>query len=921
MRLLALLVSLLFLWAAGAAQAATERRIALIIGMGTYQYAPHLINPVNDAQAMARTLTDLGFDVEHRTDIDFRDLSGALRQFGIKAQNADVALIYYAGHGMQVNGRNYLIPVDARLERERDLVYEAMPLDLLLGEVSQARTLGMVILDACRNNPFAERLMDRSGQISRAAQIGLGLARVDDTPKDTLVAMATRADALAEDGEGDNSPYTDALLEYLEVPGLELGLFLRKVRDAVLRTTNGRQEPYTFGSLGAEAFYFNPLPPNEPPVVGALEPLEIGDRQGETALEITGVEDPDGDPLKARITGLPRGGKIQFESRPLLIGDTLTAEQLRHVTFTPDGTMTGHAGPLMFAVEDTRGGIAFGSLFIKIVPSNHPPVVGPERLVRVIAAPLGLEVPTDEDGDDLRITVSAVPDRGVVRNAAGDAVRVGDLLAPNALQRLSFDPGGAQPGDAGAFAYVVEDEEGAKAEGTVRLSILSPDVLDQPAEAQVPPAMAAAESGDMAEEAELAALADPVRATDAAPEAAPSVEAEPTAAAAADDVPGDPEADAAEAAAVAAASVAMRVPEAPEPAGDEETVMMVQTMANLRAAPSLDGRRLAIADRGDLVSVVGGEGGWASVRTDQGLEAFIWAGLLSPPPERPDVNSEAGADEVQIAGALPLRKPPAGSETRGAGTIPAVGVPGPAAEGAAPRIIKDCEDCPQLVVMQPGTFTMGSNREHPTARPAHRVTISEPFAIGRFEVTIGEWQACVDDGACEPVPEASGLPPTLPIHNLDWHDAGAYVDWLADTTGEPYRLPTEAEWEYAARGGSDDAFWWGARAGGGEANCRGCGGPYDRRRPAAVDIFPANGAGLYGTAGGVAEWVADCWTESHQGAPGDGSARVDGACRDRVLRGGSWRNDDSYATSASRFFYDAGVRYIANGLRVARDMR
>lgn len=328
------------------ATAATERRVALVVGMGAYSYAPHLPNPPNDARSMSKKLAKLGFDVDERVDVDFRDLARALREFGIKAQMADVAVFYYAGHGMQVDGENYLILIDARLERERDLVYEAMALDLAMGEVAQARTLGIVILDACRNNPFVERLIRVAAQPSRAVSIGQGLARVDDPPKDTLVAMATRADAVAEDGDGSNSPFTQAMLEFLEVPGLELGLFFRKVRDAVLRVTRGRQEPYTFGSLGAEPFFFNPLPPNRQPVIPVLAPVEFNDSAVARPLAIDGLEDPDGDRLVVRLTGLPRGGNVRLGDRTLLIGDALTPEQLKKVSFTPDGSFRGQAGPL-----------------------------------------------------------------------------------------------------------------------------------------------------------------------------------------------------------------------------------------------------------------------------------------------------------------------------------------------------------------------------------------------------------------------------------------------------------------------------------------------------------------------------------------------------------------------------------------------
>jgi formylglycine-generating enzyme required for sulfatase activity len=215
---------------------------------------------------------------------------------------------------------------------------------------------------------------------------------------------------------------------------------------------------------------------------------------------------------------------------------------------------------------------------------------------------------------------------------------------------------------------------------------------------------------------------------------------------------------------------------------------------------------------------------------------------------------------------------------------------------------------------------MGSESGHTSERPAHRVTIARPFGLGKYEVTVAEWQACVDAGGCGSRPAMRGVTDTSPVHNLSWDDARAYVVWLAEQTGQPYRLPTEAEWEYAARAGSEGAFWWGDRIEPDRANCADCGEPWQRKTPAAVGSFAANPLGLHDMNGGVMEWVEDCWAPSHEGAPSDGSARSARNCEQRVLRGGSWRHDASYASSTSRLSYDGTVRYYTNGIRVARDL-
>jgi formylglycine-generating enzyme required for sulfatase activity len=217
---------------------------------------------------------------------------------------------------------------------------------------------------------------------------------------------------------------------------------------------------------------------------------------------------------------------------------------------------------------------------------------------------------------------------------------------------------------------------------------------------------------------------------------------------------------------------------------------------------------------------------------------------------------------------------------------------------------------------------MGDNHGDRSERPAHRVTIEKPFAIGKYEVTLAQWNACVQAGACKALAEvsAAGLTDKSPARDVSWNDTQHYVHWLSKLTGQNYRLPTEAEWEYAARGGTESRYWWGERMEAGKADCKGCGTDSNSEVPVNVDALPPNPFGIYGTNGGVWEWVQDCWHRSYAGAPSDGSAWTSPDCRENVIRGGSWRNDSSYAHSTSRFTYDTGVRFIANGFRVARSM-
>jgi formylglycine-generating enzyme required for sulfatase activity len=254
----------------------------------------------------------------------------------------------------------------------------------------------------------------------------------------------------------------------------------------------------------------------------------------------------------------------------------------------------------------------------------------------------------------------------------------------------------------------------------------------------------------------------------------------------------------------------------------------------------------------------------------------------------------------------------------------APGAPKAVVKVAAGNEIKDCPSCPVLISITPGNFSMGSNNDDPAEKPPHRVTIAHPFAIGKYEVTIEQWNACVDAGACThiaPDSESNAAPPAnSPMRNVSWDDAQVYVKWLSKSGGKPYRLPSEAEWELAARGGTQSTYSWGEQMKKGMADCKDCGDPYTPGAPSPVGSFAPNPFGLYDMNGSVWEWVADCWHSSYKGAPADGRVWDDPSCSVRVIRGGSWREGAAYMQSATRFKYSASVRQSQNGFRVARDM-
>lgn len=233
----------------GSSQALADKRVALVIGNSKYQHAPSLANPANDAAAFSLLLKGAGFDtVLSQENLGVSDLRRAVRDFTEQTRDADMAVIYYAGHGIEVGGINYLVPVDATLRRDIDVEDETVSLDRLLQVLEPAKRLRLVILDACRENPFT-RFMSRT-MASRT--VGRGLARVEPVTSDTLIAFAAKAGSTAADGTGTHSPFTSALLKHVVTPGLDVRLALGRVRDEVLEKTANRQEPFVYGSLGGK---------------------------------------------------------------------------------------------------------------------------------------------------------------------------------------------------------------------------------------------------------------------------------------------------------------------------------------------------------------------------------------------------------------------------------------------------------------------------------------------------------------------------------------------------------------------------------------------------------------------------------------------------------------------------------------------
>jgi formylglycine-generating enzyme required for sulfatase activity len=262
------------------------------------------------------------------------------------------------------------------------------------------------------------------------------------------------------------------------------------------------------------------------------------------------------------------------------------------------------------------------------------------------------------------------------------------------------------------------------------------------------------------------------------------------------------------------------------------------------------------------------------------------------------------------AGAIPLPDSP----TDGASQQPADGQPAES-EAADPPVtsFRDCDECPEMVVVPAGRFTMGAPSTDLDAEPQEKrqreVAIDKGFALGRYEVTVKQWQACAEDGACRTDPRAAATDfLDYPKTHVNWRDARAFVRWLERKTEQKYRLPTEEEWEYAARAGTVTRYPWGDEIGQNNANCRDCGAEMGGQGTAPVGSFAPNAFGLSDMAGNVWEWTAAC------------GKSASGTCTQRIVRGGSWDNSASAVRVSQRKSVGASIREDIVGFRVARDI-
>jgi hypothetical protein len=285
---------------------AAPDRVALVIGNGAYQHAPELANPANDANAIATSLEGLGFTVFRDIDLSRANMERLIRDFAKTLNGSNAGLFFYAGHGLQVNGKNYLVPVDAELNDEIDLEFEAIDLDSVLRIMERSTKTNMVFLDACRNNPLARNLARSMG--TRSAAIGRGLAPVE-AGVGTMVAYSTQPGNVAVDGDGKNSPFAAALLEQIGKPGIDVAAMLRRVRLSVIEATNGNQVPWSHSSLTGDFYFVNQgnVTVEVPPT-----PRPFDDRELELAFWNSVKDSVDASQLEAYLNRYPRGTFVQL---------------------------------------------------------------------------------------------------------------------------------------------------------------------------------------------------------------------------------------------------------------------------------------------------------------------------------------------------------------------------------------------------------------------------------------------------------------------------------------------------------------------------------------------------------------------------------------------------------------------------------
>ncbi|MCF8157304.1 MAG: SUMF1/EgtB/PvdO family nonheme iron enzyme [Rhodoferax sp.] len=768
------------------------KRIALVIGNSAYKDSP-LKNPVNDARDMAATLRKLGFDVIEKTDANQKDMNRAIAQFGEKLRSDTVALFFYAGHGIQVRGKNYIIPVDAQVTSEASVRVETVDVDSVMDQLAVS-PMNIVILDACRNNPFERKFRS----------VGGGLAQMD-APKGSLIAYATAPGKTAADGSGRNGLYTQELLKSIQAPGLTLESVFKRVRNGVMAASGEAQTPWESSSLTGDFYFTGPTPvpvtvaaPVAPAALaamrpGASDPAPIEVMLWESVKTATTVGElqaylnryPNGffaDVAKARIAVMNSGAKekVLAEGVKKAADDRAAAEEVQRIAKERADALAAQkvvdekaliegqkqaiadkrADGQLATITDRQPGEIIGTLVTKdsltgnTVSSVEVKILeaGPDKTVYSSGDIIG------RDGSVLQVRVGEV----VLTKVSGD------------LWTLPLKAGTS------GEAKVLRDHQ-TDMPGTIRWKSHS-----------------------------------------------------------------------------SAAGVVQIV-------ADMMYTVYIATAARLTRSPS---GKWTANYRGTHA---------LPESTETSIQATIYSNMVST-----KLNLVTAA--VTSGSAGPISR----------------------------QVIKDCTACPELVAIPAGDFAMGSNDGGADEKPIHRVNIKS-FAMGKTEITQGQWTAVMGRNPSK----FKDCGDNCPLEQVSWDDAQQYIQKLNTLSGLRYDLPSEAQWEYAARAGSAAKWYFGSDEG--QLGRYAWTNANSNSKTQEVAQKQSNDFGLHDMHGNVGEWVQDCWNATYDAAPADGSAWLGGNCGERVWRGGSWDAAAQLTRAAVRHRSDPVLRSASHlGFRVAR---
>ena len=808
--------------------ARADKRVALVIGNDAYQSVPQLTKANNDARAVGRILRELDFEVLESFDIARREMNFKLQSFVNRIDEGDVAFVFYAGHAVEIDGMNYLLPIDipnVTPSQENFVIAEAIPLNGILAMLRRRKArLNIIVLDACRDNPF-ETLAGRSVGGTR------GLAQVLP-PQGTFIMYSADAgeealDGLSADDPDPNSVFTRTLLPLLQQPGLNLPDLARQTRREVRELAKAvmhDQTPAYYDAVVGD-FFFARRPEDDSSMTIASMPS--AERQVvSTRTEAAAAIDQE----------LVFWQSVEDSDDPRMIEAYLTEY--------PTGTFTKIAR-------------------IRLETLTSPPSVGTEA------------------------------------GAQGLAARA---------------QGNATDGEA-------TDGEATDGEAT---SSMAPQVSTEDQSVQLAARLAASLARDPAPEAgETATTVASQRLTAEA------------------DLDWQPQSP------ISNGSGRSGLYGSDYPMIPVRTTLLAMQAANIRSLPTSKAPRLGSLKPRTQVAVIGRllDKNWYQIEY-KGQKAFVYAPLLGTADREEQADWRMVRDSRHANAFVAfLQDHPDGrfaNEARAwlaalagkdrdravAGVTPVAATAPSNFASRNPRpgdMFKDCEVCPAMVVLPTGALMIGSPTDEDgrleNEGPRRRVIIPNPIAVGRYEVTFEDWDACVQDGGCSHQPSDQGWGrERYPVVNVNWHDAQAYTKWLSWKSGYRYRLLSEAEWEYAARARSQSARHWGETIGIRQANCKGCASAWDNRQSAPAGSFRPNAFGLHDMLGNVWEWTEDCWNDSHKGATSIAQPRVEGQCQRRVLRGGGWFDGPEMVRSAVRVSRVTDLRYYVIGFRVARDL-